>query len=103
MRGKRKWGSMKTWQEMASEEMRRLVAASDGLLALPRAGAPAEAVLQARDKVCAAVVDLNTMLKKDADSRAAAEAEAHKKAEAEAKAKAKAEAAKAKAETKPAG
>ena len=54
---------MKTWQEMAYEEMRRLVAASDGLLNLSKAGAPAGAVMQARDKVCGAVVDLNTMLK----------------------------------------
>jgi membrane protein involved in colicin uptake len=94
---------MKTWQEMANEEMRRLVAASDGLLNLSRAGAPADVTMQARDKVCGAVSDLNAMLKKDAEARAATEAEARKKAEAEAKAKAKAEAAKAKAETKPAG
>ena len=54
---------MKTWQEMAYEEMRRLVAASDGLLNLSKAGAPAGAVMQARDKVCGAVADLNTILK----------------------------------------
>ena len=75
---------MKCWQEMANEEMRRLVAASDGLLAVAKAGAPAEAAMKARDSVCDAVVKINAMLKKDAEARAkAAEAEAKAKAEAE--------------------
>ena len=56
---------MKTWQEETRWEMERLMAASDGLLGLGQAGAPSDAVMEARGQVCAAVVVLNTMLKRD--------------------------------------
>jgi hypothetical protein len=87
---------MKTWRDMRNEEMRRLVAASEGLLNLTKAGAPAEPVMLAHDKVCDAIVHLTAMQKQE-------EKEDAEKAKAEAKAAAEAEAAKAKAETQPAG
>ena len=56
---------MKTWQEETRWEMERLMAASDGLLAIGKMGAPAGDVMSAVDLVCGAVVVLNTMLKRD--------------------------------------